>query len=75
MVSTKNFRLLVLVAAVAFMLVAVTSVEAAPSNLDTLRCVEECIEWPDCEIPCRAGYYCAINTCTCRPFCKKGIIP
>ncbi|KAK3827147.1 MAG: hypothetical protein JOS17DRAFT_749059 [Linnemannia elongata] len=75
MLSYKNFRSLVFVAAIAFMLMAITSVEAIPTGPDALRCVE-CPKPPRCIRPyCSAGYYCYENECACRTECKKGQIP
>ncbi|KAF9899495.1 hypothetical protein EC991_008794 [Linnemannia zychae] len=74
MLSAKNFRPLAFIAAVAFMLMAITSVEAIPGGPE-MRCVE-CPNPPVCVRPyCRPGYYCYENTCTCRTECRKGQIP
>ncbi|KAG0374857.1 hypothetical protein BGX24_009841 [Mortierella sp. AD032] len=75
MLSTKNFHPLAFVATIAFMLMAITTVEAIPTGPDAVRCVE-CPRPPVCVRPyCRPGFYCYENTCTCRTECKPGQIP
>ncbi|KAF9079820.1 hypothetical protein BGX29_002808 [Mortierella sp. GBA35] len=74
MLSNKTFRPLVLVAAVAFMLMAVTSVEAAPKVPDALACVPNC-NIVDCTPPCRRGTWCDFDFCNCKTRCRSGIPP
>ncbi|KAK3839823.1 MAG: hypothetical protein J3R72DRAFT_447218 [Linnemannia gamsii] len=70
MLSTKTFRPLIFVAAVAFMLVAVTSVQAAPTTPDQLAC-QVCDDLPECNSECPPGQYCYVNSCTCSAQCKR----
>ncbi|KAG0371997.1 hypothetical protein BGX24_000888 [Mortierella sp. AD032] len=75
MLSTKNFRPLFFIAAVAaFMVLATVCVEAVPSGINPQRCVPECIDPPRpiCPKGCKKGYYCEINPCTCRAQCFMG---
>ncbi|KAG0371999.1 hypothetical protein BGX24_000890 [Mortierella sp. AD032] len=76
MIYTKTFRPLFFVASAAvFVLLASTSVQAAPTTPGALRCVV-CDEWPVCDIRlCRPGHYCEVNQCTCQPECHFGDIP
>ncbi|KAK3839826.1 MAG: hypothetical protein J3R72DRAFT_447220 [Linnemannia gamsii] len=75
MLSAKNFRPLVFVAAVAFMLMAITSVEAMATGPDAVACVP-CPKPPVCLRPwCRPGYYCYENYCSCKTECRAGQIP
>ncbi|KAG0270531.1 hypothetical protein BGZ95_001648 [Linnemannia exigua] len=76
MVYTKTFRPLffVVIAAVSALL-ASTSVQAAPTALDGLRCTV-CDEWPVCQPgQCGWGHYCEVNQCTCQAECHYGDIP
>ncbi|KAK3839820.1 MAG: hypothetical protein J3R72DRAFT_447215 [Linnemannia gamsii] len=79
MLAIKNFRPLFLVAVVtAFMVLTITSVEAAPADIKAPNCVEcDNPPFPICRngSGCSRGYYCEINWCTCVPQCYKGPQP
>ncbi|KAG0198523.1 hypothetical protein BGX33_012276 [Mortierella sp. NVP41] len=70
MLFSKNFRPIVLIAAVAFMFLASTSVEAAPAIPDELACTI-CDEPPECVDFCQPGYFCSTSYCTCSAICRK----
>ncbi|KAF9099440.1 hypothetical protein BGX29_007139 [Mortierella sp. GBA35] len=73
MLSSKNFRPIFFVVAIAaFMILATTSVEAVPAELaGKLPCVD-CSDPPPCRIKCPRGYYCDYNPCTCKAQCFMG---
>ncbi|OAQ29346.1 hypothetical protein K457DRAFT_19159 [Linnemannia elongata AG-77] len=76
MVYTKTLRPLLFVAIAAVsVLLASTSVQAAPTTPAAMRCVV-CDEWPICDYRlCQSGYYCEVNQCTCQTECHYGDIP
>ncbi|KAG0035046.1 hypothetical protein BGZ81_001105 [Podila clonocystis] len=74
MLANKTIRLTIATVAM-FMLMA--TVEAAPAGEAAAvpACVV-CDEPPEfCSRPCSPGYWCDVNYCSCRAYCRKGPIP
>ncbi|KAG0039979.1 hypothetical protein BGZ82_005950 [Podila clonocystis] len=74
MLANKTIRLAIATVAI-FMLMA--TVEAAPAG--EAAAVPACVICDDppefCSRPCSPGYWCDVNLCSCRAYCRKGPIP